>query len=115
MVVEVRRKAEEAVSEVILESISSMLYARIFHTKYLAAKISKLCFGFDILAPKILYKICAHKTLMKLTPAEDSIYQHFKNTFLYKSFLRSFSVITERVFSFLIFVKSKLGQCKSCL
>ncbi len=40
MVVEVRRKAEEAVSEVILESISSKLYARIFHTKYLEAIIS---------------------------------------------------------------------------
>jgi len=30
-------------------------------------KITKLCFGFEIFAAKILYEICARKTLMKLT------------------------------------------------
>jgi len=34
----------------------------------LAPKITKLAFGFEILAPKILYKKRAHMMLMKLTP-----------------------------------------------
>jgi len=60
--------------------ISSTFYARLFHTKVflaafssyvsalqvLAPRITKLCFGFEILAPKILYEKRAHITLMKL-------------------------------------------------
>jgi len=34
----------------------------------LAPKTTKLALGFEILAPKTLYKKRAHKTLMKLTP-----------------------------------------------
>jgi hypothetical protein len=35
-----------------------------------APKITKLCFGFEIFAPKILFKKCARKTLMKLTHSQ---------------------------------------------
>jgi len=38
-----------------------------FSNKILAPKITKLLFGFEVLAPKILYEKCAHKMLAKLT------------------------------------------------
>jgi len=47
-------------------TISSAFFARL-SCKILAPKTTKLAFGFDILAPKILYKKRAQKTLMKLT------------------------------------------------
>jgi len=39
----------------------------------LAPKTTKLAFGFEILAPKILYEKRAHKRLMKLTPDQASM------------------------------------------
>jgi len=39
-----------------------------FLYKILAPKITKLCFGFEVLVPKILYEKCACIMLMKLTP-----------------------------------------------
>jgi hypothetical protein len=41
--------------------------------KILAPKTTKLAFGFEILAPKILYKKRARKRLMKLTPDQASM------------------------------------------
>jgi len=38
-----------------------------FWYEILAPKITNLCFGFEIFAPKILYEKAARKTLMKLT------------------------------------------------
>jgi len=46
----------------------NVLCAHLLH-KIFAPKTTKLAFGFEILAPKILYKKCTCKTLMKLTPA----------------------------------------------
>jgi len=60
-----------------LESISSMFYARILLYKILSPKITKLYFGFEILAPKISYEKCAHKMLMKLTPSIKNFAQDF--------------------------------------
>jgi len=45
----------------------NVLCAR-FSYKILAPKITKLCFGFEVLPPKSLYKKRTSKTLMKLTP-----------------------------------------------
>jgi len=39
-----------------------------FLQEILVPKIIKLCFVFEVLAPKILYEKCAGITLMKLTP-----------------------------------------------
>jgi len=39
-----------------------------FFVKNLESKITKWCFGFEILAMKILYEKLARKMLMKLTP-----------------------------------------------
>jgi hypothetical protein len=52
----------------LLLSISSMFFAACFLYKFLASKITKLAFGFKILAAKILYKKPEQKMLMKLTP-----------------------------------------------
>ncbi len=52
-------------------SITSMFYTSIFLYKILAPKITKLCFGFEVLVPKISYKKRARTTLMKLTPGEQ--------------------------------------------
>jgi len=43
-----------------------------FSYEILVPKVTKLAFGFEILAPNILYEKRAHKMLMKLTPGEQS-------------------------------------------
>jgi hypothetical protein len=42
-----------------------------FLYKILAQKTTKLTFGFEILALKLLYEKCAGKMLMKLTPEKS--------------------------------------------
>jgi len=49
-------------------SISSSFLGAHFLYEFLAPKTTKLAFGFEILAAKILYEKHAQKTLMKLTP-----------------------------------------------
>jgi hypothetical protein len=60
----VQARAQHYRSQVL---ISSTLYVCIFHAKFLVPKITKLCFGFEVLTPKILYKKCMRIMLMKLT------------------------------------------------
>jgi len=43
------------------------IFCAYFSNKILAPKTTKLAFGFEILAPKILYEKPAHKMLVKLT------------------------------------------------
>jgi hypothetical protein len=45
----------------------------IFKRNFGAKSYTKPAFGFEILAPKILYKNVHKKTLMKLTPGTDAI------------------------------------------
>jgi len=48
-----------------------MFYTRDLHTKF-----KKLTFGFEILAPKNLYKKRTFKTLMKLTSGQNGKEKH---------------------------------------
>ncbi len=49
----------------------NVLHAHFLY-KILEPKFTKLCFGFEVLVPKILYEKHARITLMKLTPGVNS-------------------------------------------
>ncbi len=80
---------------------SGVYFTNIFRTRFpyenafLAQKFcTKLAFWFEILAPKILYKKCVHKTLMKLrqvsiSPTFFARVFHLKTHFWHKNSVQS--------------------------
>jgi len=75
----------------------------------LAPKITKLAFGFEILAPKILYKKRAHMMLMKLTPwgRQQKMIYHTNDVIAWKRlkkeisfvYLKAFTILKKNIFS----------------